>query len=89
MPEEGTDRSGSRDSLKELEAPALRSSTGEHKIVDIEPRTGTLGLEAPQEKGGPSPSSAETDDRREEKNEGLRWKSKEGEPRKSMASSGA
>jgi hypothetical protein len=43
MPEEGTDRTGSRDSLEELETPALQSSTGEHKIVDIEPRTRTWG----------------------------------------------
>ncbi len=79
MPEEGADRTGSRDSLEELEAPALRSSTGEHRIVDIEPRTGTLGLEAPQEEGDPSPSSAETGDRREEINE---WPSLEEQRRR-------
>ncbi len=69
MPEESADRTGSRDSSEELEAPALQSSTGEHRIVDIEPRTGTLGPEEPQEEGDPSPSSAETGNRREEKNE--------------------
>ncbi len=69
MPNEGADRTGSKDSLEKLEAPALRSSTGEHRIVDIEPRTGTLGSETPQEEGDPSPSSAESGDRREEKNE--------------------
>jgi hypothetical protein len=37
--------------------------------VDIEPKTGTLGLEGPQEEGNPSPSSAEKGDRREERNE--------------------
>jgi hypothetical protein len=51
MPGEDADRTGSRDSSEELEAPALQSSTGEHRIVDIEPRTGTLGLEGPQEEG--------------------------------------
>ncbi len=69
MPEEGTDRTGSRDSLEELETPALQSSIEEHRIVDIEPRTGALGLETPQVEGGPSPNSAEAGDKKEEKNE--------------------
>ena len=69
MPGEGADRVESRDPSEELEAPALQSSTGEHRIVDIEPKTGTLGLEGPQEEGDPSPSGAEKCDRREEKNE--------------------
>ena len=43
MPEEGTDRTGSRDILEELETPALQSSVEEHRIVDIEPRTGAPG----------------------------------------------
>jgi hypothetical protein len=34
MQEEGADRTGSRDFLEELEAPALQSSTEEHRIVD-------------------------------------------------------
>ncbi len=69
MPGEDADHRGSRDSSEELEAPALQSSTGEHRIVDIEPRTRTLGLEEPQKEEDPSPSSAEKGDRREEKNE--------------------
>jgi hypothetical protein len=55
MPGEGADRAESRDPSEELEAPALQSSTGEHRIVDIE--TGTLGSEGPQEEGDPSPSA--------------------------------
>jgi hypothetical protein len=79
MPEESTDRTGSRNSLEEFEAPALQSSAGEHRIVDIEPKRGTLGLEGPQEEGDPSPRSAEKGDRREEKNE---WPSLEEQRRR-------
>ncbi len=50
MPEESADRTGSGESSDELEAPALQSSTGEHRIVDIEPKTGALGLEKTPEK---------------------------------------
>jgi hypothetical protein len=69
MPEDGTDRTGSRDILEELETPALQSSVEEHRIVDIEPRTGAPGLETPHMEGDPSPNSAELGDKREEKNE--------------------
>jgi hypothetical protein len=79
MSEEGTDPTGSRNSLEELEVPALRSSTREHKIVDIEPRAETPGLETPQEEEDPYPSSAETGDRREEKSE---WPSLEEQRRR-------
>jgi hypothetical protein len=47
--------------------------------VDIEPKTGTLGLEGPQEEGDPSPSSAGKGDRREERNE---WPSLEEQRRR-------
>jgi hypothetical protein len=87
MPGEDADHRGSRDSSEELEAPALQSSTGEHRIVDIEPRTRTLGLEEPQKEEDPSPSSAEKGDRREEKMNGRRWNSKEDGLKKSMTSS--
>ncbi len=73
MPGEGADHA------EELEAPALQSSTGEHRIVDVEPKTGTLGSEGPQEGGDPSPSSAERGDRREERNE---WPSLEEQRRR-------
>jgi hypothetical protein len=43
MPDEGADHPKSRDSSEELEAPALQSSTGEHRIVDIEPKPGPWG----------------------------------------------
>ncbi len=79
LPGEGADCAESRDSSEDFEAPALQSSTGEHKIGDIEPKTGTLGLERPQEEGDPSPSSAEKSDRREEKNE---WPSLEEQRRR-------
>jgi hypothetical protein len=72
MPEESADCTGSRESSEELEAPALQSSTGEHRIVDIEPTPGALGSEGSQEEGNPSPSSAEKSDRREEKMNGHR-----------------
>jgi hypothetical protein len=79
MPEEGADCTGSRESSEKLEAPALQSSTGEHRIVDIEPAPGALGSEGSQEEGNPSPSSAEKGDRREEKNE---WPSLEEQRRR-------
>ncbi len=47
--------------------------------MDIELKTGTLGLEGPQEEGDPSPSSAEKGDRREERNE---WPSLEEQRRR-------
>jgi hypothetical protein len=79
MPEEGTDRTGSRDSLEELETPALQSSVEEHRIVDIEPRTGAPGLEVPQVEGDPSSNSDESGDRREGTNE---WPSLEEQRRR-------
>jgi hypothetical protein len=79
MPEESADCTGARESSEELEAPALQSSAGEHRIVDIEPKTRTLGLEGTQEEGDPSPSSAEKGDRREERNE---WPSLEEQRRR-------
>jgi hypothetical protein len=69
MPEEGTDRTGSRDSLEELETPALQSNIEEHRIVDIEPGTGAPRLDIPQVEGDPSPNSAEPSDKSEEKKE--------------------
>jgi hypothetical protein len=79
MPEEGTDRMGSRDSLKELEAPALLSSVEEHRIVNIEPRAGAPGIETPQEGGDQSPNGAELGDKREERSE---WPSLEKQRRR-------
>jgi hypothetical protein len=79
MPEEGTDRTGSRDSLEELETPALQSSVEEHRIVDIEPRIGAPGLETPQVEGDPSPNDAEPGNKREEKSE---WPSLEEQRRR-------
>ncbi len=52
MPEESADCISSRESSEELEAPALQSSTGEHRIVDIEPTPGALqDQEDPKKKG--------------------------------------
>jgi hypothetical protein len=69
MPGESTDRAGSRDSLEELETPALQSSLEEHRIVDIEPRAGAPGIGTPRVEGGPMPSSAESGGKGEEKSE--------------------
>jgi hypothetical protein len=69
MPGEGADRTGSRDSLEELETPALQSSLEEHRIVDIEPRTRAPGIETPQVEGGPIPSGAKSSGKGEEKGE--------------------
>jgi hypothetical protein len=69
MPEEDADCTGSGESSEEIEAPALQSSTGEHRIVDIESTPGALEPGGSQEEGNPSPGGAEKGDRREEKNE--------------------
>ncbi len=65
MPEEITDCIGSGESSGELEAPVLQSSTGEHRIVDIEPAPGASGSGESQEEVNPSPSSAKEGNRRE------------------------
>ncbi len=79
MPEEGADRTGSRDSLEELEAPALQSSTEEHRIADIEPRTGAPGIETPQGGEDQLPNGTEPGSKREERSE---WPSLEEQRRR-------
>jgi hypothetical protein len=71
MPEENADCTGSGESSEELEAPVLQSSTGEHRIVDIEPEPGTPGSGGSQEEVNPFPGSVKEGDIREEKNEWL------------------
>jgi hypothetical protein len=78
-PEETVDCTGSGESSEELEVPVLQSSTGEHRIVDIEPVPRTPGPGGSQEEVNPSPSSAKEGDRREEKNE---WPSLEEQRRR-------
>jgi hypothetical protein len=81
MPEEGADRTGSRDSLEELEAPTLQSSTEEHRIVDIEPRTGAPGRETPQGGEDQLPNGTEPGRKREERSE---WPSLEEQRRRAV-----
>jgi hypothetical protein len=69
MPGEGASRAGSRDSLEELETPALQSSLREHRIVDVEPRAEAPGMETPRTKENSAPDSAESGGRGEEKKE--------------------
>jgi hypothetical protein len=88
MPEEGTDRTGPRDSLEELETPALQSSIEEHRIVDIEPRTGAPELGMPQVGGDPPPTALSGATRGRRRVSGLLWRSKEDEPKRNMTSSG-
>jgi hypothetical protein len=58
-------RSG--ESSEELEAPALKSSLEEHRIVDVqEPAPGPSKPGEPQEEPKTSPSSVKKDDRRED-----------------------
>jgi hypothetical protein len=79
MPEEDADCADSGESSEEPEVPALQSSTGEHRIVDIEPASGTPGPGGSQEEVNPPPRSAEGGHRREEKNE---WPSLEEQRRR-------
>ncbi len=65
--EEDGNSVGSGESLEELEAPTLKSSPEEHRIVDIlEPAPGPSKPGEPQEEPKTSPSSVEKDDRRED-----------------------
>ena len=65
--EEDENSVGSGESSEELEAPALKSSLEEHRIVDIqEPAPGPSKPGEPQEEPKTSPSSVEKDDRRED-----------------------
>jgi len=48
MPEEDADCAGSGESSEEPEVPVLQSSTGEHRIVDIEPAPGAPELGCPR-----------------------------------------
>ncbi len=89
MPGESADRTGSRDSLEELETPALQSSLEEHRIVDIEPRAGAPGIETPQVEGGRSPAAPSLAARGRRKVRSLCWKNEGDGPRKNMTSSGA
>ncbi len=58
---------GSGESSEELETSALQSSTGEHRIVDIqEPAPGPSKPGEPQEEPKSSPSGVKKDDRRED-----------------------
>ncbi len=61
------DGAGSAESSGELEVPALQSSMGEHRIVDIqEPAPGPSKPREPQKEPDQSPSSVRKDDRRED-----------------------
>ena len=64
--EDDENGAGSGESSEELETPALQSSMGEHRIVDIqEPAPGPSKPGEPQKEPDPSPSSVREDDRRE------------------------
>ena len=68
IPEEDEDGAGSGESSGELEVPALQSSMGEHRIVDIqEPAPGPSKPGEPQEEPKTSPSGVKKDDRREDR----------------------
>ena len=74
------DGAGSGESSGELEVPALQSSMGEHRIVDIqEPAPGPSKPGEPQKEPDPSPSSVRGDDRREK---GETWPSLEEQRRR-------
>ena len=65
--EEGGNGAGSGESSEELETPALQSSMGEHRIVNIqESAPGPSKPGEPQKEPDPSPSSVREDYRREE-----------------------
>jgi hypothetical protein len=66
-PGEGASQAGSRDSLEEPEVPALQSSLGEHRIVDVEPRAEGPRRETPWAEENSAPDSARSDSRGEEK----------------------
>ena len=78
--EEDGDGAGSGESSGELEAPALKSSLEEHRIVDVqEPAPGPSKPGEPQEEPKTSPSSVKKDDRRED---GELWPSLEEQRRR-------
>jgi hypothetical protein len=79
MPEEDVDCAGSGESSEEPEVLVLQSSTGEHRIVDIEPAPGAPAPGGSQEEVNPSPGGAKEGDRREEKN---KWPSLEEQRRR-------
>ena len=65
--EDDENGAGSGESSEELETPALQSSMGEHRIVDIqEPAPGPSKPGEPQKEPDPSPSSVKKGDRRED-----------------------
>jgi hypothetical protein len=74
------DGAGSGESSGELEVPALQSSMGEHRIVEIqEPAPGPSKPGEPQKEPDPSPSSVRKGDRRED---GETWPSLEEQRRR-------
>ena len=78
----GEDEAGmcSEESTEELEAPALKSSLGEHRIVDVQkPVPGPSKPGEPQEEPKTPPSSVKKDDRRED---GELWPSLEEQRRR-------
>ena len=78
--EDDENGAGSGESSEELETPALQSSMGEHRIVDIqEPAPGPSKPGEPQKEPDPSPSSVRGDDRREK---GETWPSLEEQRRR-------
>ncbi len=80
--EEDENSVGSGESSEELEAPALKSSLEEHRIVDIqEPAPGPSKPGEPQEEPKTSPSGVEKDDRRED---GEIWPSLEEQRRRAV-----
>ena len=86
--EEDENSMGFGESSEELEAPALKSSLEEHRIVDIqEPAPRNQGSRRKNRKH-PLVASGRTIERRREKS-GRRWKSKEGGQRKNITDSGA
>jgi hypothetical protein len=82
-PGEGVSQKGSRGSLEEMEVPALGSSLGEHRIVDVEPRAEGPRVEIPRAEENSALDSVESGSRGEEKKKECRWKTKGDGPRKS------
>jgi hypothetical protein len=75
---------GERDSLEELEVPALRSSLEEHRIIDVEPRAEGPMAEVPEVEENLAPNNAESGSRGEKEKWRRRWKAEGGGPEKNM-----
>jgi hypothetical protein len=60
VPEEVASEEEAKDSLEDLEVPALQSSLVEHRIVNMEPRTEGPTAEVPKVEESSAPNSAQS-----------------------------